>query len=154
MIEAFFGPKAAQASLKFNLETGCNIYCIMNSSNKTPGPNTRIPVNIPVQVSVMDMDNRAILSEALTINVSRSGACMRLGVEASPEAPLIIYWQDERGSHEAKTCLKWKQQRDGQWHVGVEALDHPYLWTQLFNFLSQPNDNRPGSSSLPLCSNG
>ena len=101
-----------------------------------PGQHTRIAVNIPVHVSGTDIEGRAISTEGLTINLSRSGACLRLGFEAPLGAIMAIHWQDELGSYEALTCLRWKQQRDGHWQVGVEALDQTYLWTKLFHFIS------------------
>jgi hypothetical protein len=108
----------------------------MNSSHKPPGQHTRITVNAPVEISAVDIEGRAISTKGLAINLSRSGACLRLGFESPLGAIVAIRWQDELGSYETLTRLRWKQERDGHWQVGVEALDQTYLWSKLFQFIS------------------
>ena len=102
---------------------------------KMPGSRTRIAVNIPVKVSGTDIEGHAILADGMAINMSRGGACLRLGTETPLGAIVAIHWQDERGSHEARACLRWKQQQDEQWQVGVEVIDNPSLWAKLFHLI-------------------
>jgi hypothetical protein len=112
----------------------------MNPSRKKPGPSPRVTINIPVEVSGPDIDGREVMTEALAVNVSRSGACLRLGFEAPLGATVVVRWKDEGGNYEAQTRLRWKQQREGQWHAGVEALDPNYLWAKLLFYICKSND--------------